>query len=105
MLEMKKENLSLKEQTERIIKKGEELLDVVMECTGCSNMDMLLNMDKDTAVMYASMMSLYKDMKELSIDQAEALDSMMEYIGKLKATNERLLKQNYELQTLLQKKK
>lgn len=103
MLEMR--NFNLKEQVEEITEKGEKAVDAMMIATGMSPMKMMTEMDEKTGAAIGCAMSLYKDLKNYAISQAEIMDYLVEHVQNLELMNDRLLKQNEYLQTLLQEKK
>lgn len=104
MLMFKEKKCSMEKATVDLFEKGEELIDLFMKASGITFTDMLKGMDAKTGAFMGGCMELYTELKDLYVNQAEAFDDLLNDMEELRKMNERLLKQNEDLQKLLQEK-
>lgn len=93
---------NLEEQATEIMNKSEDLLVTTFKASGCSVMDLLLDLDSESGALIGGAMDLYKDSKKFILSYAGTTDKLVHDLEVLKKMNEALCKQNEQLQGMLQ---
>lgn len=73
--------LRLAKKTRKVMKKN---IVNLIKATGAEPKDIMMELDSETANSFGCMMEIYKDMMELAIARAEAMDVMYQTILELK---------------------
>lgn len=88
---------SLEMKTRKMMDECEGFMNTAFKLSGVSTMDALLGLNVETGAALGEAMNLYKQAKDLVIEQASAMDKMRNDLEELKRMNERLMRQNCDL--------
>lgn len=82
---------SLENKTREMMNECEGFMNTAFKLSGVSAMDALLGLDAETGAALGGAMNLYKQAKDLVIEQASAMDKMRNDLEELKRMNERFI--------------